>query len=373
MQLRFAGNLNVSTDILRNVFAQGSDAIHLNTNENVNIPPGSDPDHNILNTDTFGEYYSQCDFDGDGVDDLFLATGATWWFASAGKFHWSFLNTSSKRKKDLRFGYFDGDDRCDVLTESGGSGRWQISSGGMEGWKPLAGTGEGGTNQDCSIEGPDFGVSLSKVVFGRFDPHDRDYRPNATRRTTHAFYRSDRGEWCVTPLSTPNWKHVGGSSFPMSELRFGDFTGDGITDVLTVYHGRWAISESARQEWREINPHLGEPIAELFIANMDQDDNIEDILRLERHSEISLGTETLELIWWRSKNGAERWEDFKRYSFTYLPGDLTVTYTPDPAQTGFASRFATTPPGGGTLVIDRKRIGNFHSLGPLDWTGLFPY
>jgi hypothetical protein len=97
--IKIRGKPRVSTDILRNVFAQGSDAIHLNTNENVNIPPGSDPDHNILNTDTFGEYYSQCDFDGDGVDDLFLATGATWWFASAGKFHWSFLNTSSKRKK----------------------------------------------------------------------------------------------------------------------------------------------------------------------------------------------------------------------------------------------------------------------------------
>jgi hypothetical protein len=36
--------------------------------------------------DTFGEYFSQCDFDGDGIDDLFLATGETWWYSSSGKF-----------------------------------------------------------------------------------------------------------------------------------------------------------------------------------------------------------------------------------------------------------------------------------------------
>ena len=33
---------------------------------------------NILNTDTYGQY-GVCDFDGDGKDDLFLATGVSWW------------------------------------------------------------------------------------------------------------------------------------------------------------------------------------------------------------------------------------------------------------------------------------------------------
>ena len=44
----------------------------------------------------------------------------------------------------------------------------------------------------------------------------------------------------------------------MSELRFGDFTGDGVTDVLAVRHGRWVISESARTEWSPLNPDLGD-------------------------------------------------------------------------------------------------------------------
>jgi len=31
-----------------------------------------------------------CDFDADGIDDTFMATGATWWFSSGGEMHWTF-------------------------------------------------------------------------------------------------------------------------------------------------------------------------------------------------------------------------------------------------------------------------------------------
>jgi hypothetical protein len=48
----------------------------------------------------------------------------------------------------------------------------------------------------------------------------------------HAFWRMLDGEWRVTSLSAPNWQHEQSLSFPMSELRFGDFTGDGVTYVL---------------------------------------------------------------------------------------------------------------------------------------------
>src|SRR5215475_1558842 len=113
-------------DILQDEWGWWNDyAIKLRTEENISIGPG-----NITKTDTFGEYYSQCDFDGDGIDDLFLATGKTWWFSSSGGYQWTFLNTSSVRKKDLKFGYFDDDNRCDIITDSDGSGRWLISSGG---------------------------------------------------------------------------------------------------------------------------------------------------------------------------------------------------------------------------------------------------
>jgi len=193
------------------------EAILLDNNENVEIK------NNITKTDTYSKYYSQCDFDGDGIDDLFLATGTTWWFSSSGKFHWTFLNTSSKQLKDLRFGYFDDDDRCDVITESD-SGRWMISSGGTAPWKPLE-----------QVWLPGAWKPLKDVWFGRFDPNDL----SRSRRTTHAFFRKDNGEWWVKKLSDPafDWEYVGGLVFSDEQAPFWRF------------HGRWCDRRSCRREW----------------------------------------------------------------------------------------------------------------------------
>jgi hypothetical protein len=68
-----------------------------------------------------------CDFDGDGINDLFLTTGQTWWYASAGTGPWIYLNAStlSLQHGDISLGYFDGDGLCDVVaggvTYSGGT------------------------------------------------------------------------------------------------------------------------------------------------------------------------------------------------------------------------------------------------------------
>jgi hypothetical protein len=335
-------------------------AIKLYTSENVTIDSS-----NVVKTDTFGEYYSQCDFDGDGIDDLFLGTGATWWYSSSGNFHWTFLNTSSKRKKDLRFGYFDDDDRCDIITESG-SGHWLISSGGTAPWKPL---------EQVWLPQPLEGAwkPLKDIQFGRFDPNDL----SLSRRTTHAFYRKENGEWWVKKLSDPAsaWEYIGGSHKPMSDLRFGDFTGDGVTDVLAINGGTWSISESARKEWHTLNRSLNDPVKDLFIANMDRDDIIDDILRLEIKKKPAGGNDQdVELIWWRSKNGIDRWREFKKYSFRYPSHQPGVGFVyPD---FGFVGRLGAMS--GGTLVVDEKRMGHFFSPGSAaiadpEWTSLFPY
>jgi hypothetical protein len=347
--------------IWHNVFPHGSvsDAVDLYTNENVNLQD------NVADFDSFGGY-GVCDFDGDGIDDLFLPTGVTWWFSSYGEFHWSFLSAKNERLEKLRFGYFDDDLRCDVLTES--DGKWVFSSGGVEWWKPLGA----------------IGAPLKDVAFGRFDPNVRDHRPGATLRTTHAFRRGADGQWFVTPLSAPNWQPVQSSSLPMSKLRFGDFTGDGVTDVLAVVGGHWAISESARGSWRQLNPTLGDPVEGLFIANMDPDDNTDDILRLDRNITFGGQTGHAKLTWWRSKNGVEPWREWKRYEFDFplIPPVFGGAGTPHPEVVvppgGFAGRFGAAP-GGGTLVIDPQRRGHFFSEAESrvgaspDWQSLFPY
>src|SRR5262249_20810330 len=117
-----------------NVFPHNSvgDAVDLYTDENVDLQ------ENVADFDSYARY-GVCDFDGDGIDDLFLPTGVTWWFSSYGEFQWSFLSAKNERLEKLRFGYFDDDKRCDVLTESGD--QWVFSSGGVEWWKTLGSFG----------------------------------------------------------------------------------------------------------------------------------------------------------------------------------------------------------------------------------------
>ena len=94
--------------------------------------------NNTIEFDSYGRY-GVCDFDGDGIDDLFLATGQTWWFSSFGEFQWTYLSPRTERLEQVRLGYFDDDQRCDVLTESGGE--WVISSGGTGPWTSIGAFG----------------------------------------------------------------------------------------------------------------------------------------------------------------------------------------------------------------------------------------
>jgi len=191
---------------------KGADAIALYSTRNIGFSG------NQINIDTFGDY-GVCDFDADGIDDLFLATGATWWYSSKGQFPWSYMSTKLERLSAVRLGYFDNDLRCDVLTER--DGQLIYSSGGYGDWQVLG----------------KFDAPLSEVTFGRFDPAQTDGRIGATRLTTHAFWQRSDTQWSVARLAgmsasaPPVWTDVQSSG---KQLQFGDFTGDGVTDVLAV-------------------------------------------------------------------------------------------------------------------------------------------
>lgn len=350
MEIR--GRPQVRIDIHDNAFAHEEldDAIHVNdTNDLDVIKIGP---NNTGDFDSYGRY-GVCDFDGDGIDDLFLATGKTWWYSSSGKFQWTYLSARTERLDQVRLGYFDDDLRCDVLTES--SAEWVIASGGT------------GPRQSIGA----FDAPLNEVAFGQFDPSQRDHRPGVTRRTMHAFWRKPSGEWLITPLSAPAWHHVGSSSFPMSDLRFGDFTGDGVTDVLAVEDGRWAISESALFPWRRLNPDLSDDVSSLFIADLNNN-NIDDLIRLERTELRTVGNIVIEIFtWWVSDDGRSPWRKLKTYEFL-KPISASIPVF------AFAGRFGAAP-GGDVLLIDHNRIGHFYSEAEIaagaspDWTSPFPY
>ena len=169
--------------------------------------------------------------------------------------------------------------------------------------------------------------------------HDPGIRP-----PTHAFWRRDDGQWFATPLSQPQQQTmVESSGFPLDNLRFGDFTGDGVTDVLANEGGHWAISDAARGGWTLLNPTLNDPlsisfsiandkITHIYIANMDSDDNVDDVLRLDVPIVgIQGGSTTLTGSWQRSVNGTTPWNFWKSYAFT-IDGDHPEDY----ADFGFA-------------------------------------
>jgi hypothetical protein len=71
---------------------------------------------NLYRVDASTELGS-CDFDGDGLNDSFMATGATWWYSSGGDKPWVYLNTSLKRRSQVTLGFFNGDNICDVSVD----------------------------------------------------------------------------------------------------------------------------------------------------------------------------------------------------------------------------------------------------------------
>ena len=70
------------------------------------------------------------DFDGDGRDDVFLATGRSWFVSFGGRTEWRFRNESDRQLYELVLMDQDGDGRTDVLTRDDRDGRWLISRGG---------------------------------------------------------------------------------------------------------------------------------------------------------------------------------------------------------------------------------------------------
>lgn len=353
--IKVRGSPRCGIEISNNVFPHhglehdaGADAVYLFYRQDLNVVKLGP--NNQLDTQTFGQY-GVCDFDGDGIDDLFLATGVSWWLSGMGEFPWRFLALRNERLPQLRFGYFDGDNKCDVLTESNNS--WVISSGGTGQWYRLS-------------EGY---APLSQVTFGRFSLSDRDDRPGVTKRTTHAFWRSPDGQWRVMMLTGPDqgWKAVASSGFPMTALRFGDFDGDGVTDVLAVVSGRWAISSGGVGPWTRINRWLGSDVRGLYITDVDNN-NKDDLIRLKYRSYPQFNFNKIEVLDWEvSYDGATRWHPLTSYRW------VSRGIVPSPVY-AFAGRFGIER-NAGMLTVDPNGDGHFFTplASKTDWTSTFRY
>jgi hypothetical protein len=184
------------------------------------------------------------DFDGDGVEDVFLATGTAWYFAPAGAAEWRLLSPKTEAAGALLFGDFDGDGRTDVVMKSGSY--LLVSWGGATDWEQL--------NPNPTS------APIADLAAGNFVGDARDDIFWADGKT---WWASDHGAGAFSQTQT--------SSFRVPNLRFGDFTGSGRTDVFSVVSGKWQVSYGAASSWTPLPASLTSSVDGLVVADFTGD------------------------------------------------------------------------------------------------------
>src|ERR1035441_4495852 len=188
------------------------------------------------------------DFDGDGKDDLFLATGEAWYYSSDGNAEWRFLSAKTETIGNLLFGDFDGDGHTDVFTQIGDD--WMVSWGGISPWEKI-------NSSQWRMKDFFVGDRRADVFFARGDQ----------------WFVSDAGRGPFVPYAT--------SSYKVSDLRFGDFDGDKKMDVLGIVDHQYQVvyakpDAQGNRLWKPLRPALTPSVAGLLVADFDGD-GISDI------------------------------------------------------------------------------------------------
>jgi hypothetical protein len=215
------------------------------------------------------------DFDGDGVQDLFMATGTAWYSAPGGTAEWRFLNAQSYLVSSLLFGDFDGDGRTDVVVKDGD--RLLVSWGGESNWEVL--------NPGPITE------SISDMAVGHFT--DRDTRKKGP--WPDDIFLADGKQWLVSTAGSGPFTQVQTSSFRVKDLRFGNFDQDPKTDVMGVVGGKWQFSSGARSSWTPMAVSLTGTVDHLVVADFNGD-GLSDIATNQDNN-----------LWMVSYGGANPW------------------------------------------------------------------
>jgi FG-GAP-like repeat len=181
------------------------------------------------------------DFDGDGRQDLFLATGTAFYFSPGGEAEWRLLaGGRTDRIETLLFGDFDNDGRTDVVGKNGGD--VMVSWGGSAEWERLN----------------SLGAPITDLAAGNFDGVGGD----------DLFYADGR-TWFVSSEGSGPWVRSGASSFRVRDLRFGDFNHNGTTDAFGVVSGYWSFSDGTTVGWAPLRPKLTDTVRDLIAEDFD--------------------------------------------------------------------------------------------------------
>jgi hypothetical protein len=247
------------------------------------------------------------DFDGDGTQDLFLATGTAWYFAPGGTAEWRFLSAKTDKIETLLLGDFDGDGRTDVVTKRGAS-LW-VSWGGVSDWELL--------NNDPRLAW----VQIGDLAVGKFLAHPTgDLRDDV--------FLADGKSWWLSYGGSGLFRFANTSVFRVNDVRFGDFDGDGKTDVFGIVSFnqndlRWAFSKSAQGPWTSLRAALTNTLDQLILGDFDGDGR----------ADIATADSSWR-DWMISFGGASDWTHYPARNDA-LPGACVSTYIPSAPAVGF--------------------------------------
>lgn len=189
------------------------------------------------------------DFDGDGKDDLFMATGSGWYYSPAGNAEWRFLSAKTETLGSVLLGDFDGDGRTDVFTQIGD--KWMVSWGGRSDWQLLSENHGGAVNKAPA--------GIVDFVIGDFVGDGR----------SDVFY-ADGKEWWVSDGGAGPFTFYATSSYKRPDILFGDFDGDGKTDVAGVVANQWMfVPANGPHSWTPLRAELTKTMSGLIVADFD--------------------------------------------------------------------------------------------------------
>lgn len=306
------------------------------------------------------------DFNGDGISDVFNRTaGGQWRYSPSGTGAWINLASDPTPFSDLRFGDFNGDNITDVFSigpgnvprySSGGTSSWiGLSPGGVTA-TPTATTTPTATPTPTTTTSPTAPptTAIESLRFGDFNGDG----------CTDVF-RSDGGQWQYSSAGVGPWQNLAFDPLPLSALRFGDFNGDGRTDVFSVAgDGTWRYSDAGLSNWITLRTDTL-TVDQLRFGDFNGDGRTDVFSRAPdgrwRYSDagqsawIDLATDPLPL-------DALRFGDFNgdgRTDVFSVAGDGTWRYA-DAGQSNWI------PLRTDTLTVDQLRFGDFNGDGYTD-------
>jgi FG-GAP-like repeat len=195
----------------------------------------------IISSDKRGEGIVDglIDFNGNGITDLFTSANGKWMVMYDAKGKWTEINNSGEKLSELRFGDIDGDKKTDVMYVNSDH-RLQVSFGGTGRWKDYSNV-EGlnyPTGNYNGVRVGDFNGDGKTDIIKRVDRYEAS--TNYAQIDIDIKYGCS-GEWkrleSGFKVYVGDWEH---------RIRFGDFNGDGITDMFRYYQDKFQVYYGGR-------------------------------------------------------------------------------------------------------------------------------